>query len=78
MLFSASMGIGLLFGGVAEPISRFHLDPRRAERGTTAAARAAMLYSFRPCLAALVRRKHFLASFRAWAYIPQQENRRGR
>ncbi|MFP5322821.1 MAG: BCCT family transporter [Acidimicrobiia bacterium] len=46
MLFSAGMGIGLLFWGVAEPISHFQLDPPRAGAGTTAAARDAMLFSF--------------------------------
>ena len=46
MLFSAGMGIGLLFWGVAEPISHFQLDPPRAEPGTKAAARDAMLFSF--------------------------------
>ncbi|MBW3658556.1 MAG: BCCT family transporter, partial [Actinobacteria bacterium] len=46
MLFSAGMGIGLLFWGVAEPISFFRLDPPRAEPGTAAAARDAMLFAF--------------------------------
>ena len=45
MLFSAGMGIGLLFWGVAEPIWHF-VDAPRFESGTPAAARDAMLLSF--------------------------------
>lgn len=45
MLFSAGMGIGLIFWGAAEPISHFH-NPPNAEPGTTAAAKEALQYSF--------------------------------
>ena len=45
MLFSAGMGIGLLFYGVAEPILHFGA-PLEAEPGTVAAAREAMHLSF--------------------------------
>lgn len=41
MLFSAGMGIGLLFYGVAEPVLHFS-DPPLMEGGTAAAARRAM------------------------------------
>ncbi len=45
MLFSAGMGIGLLFWGVSEPI--FHYDwPAYGEGGTEAAVNAALQYSF--------------------------------
>ncbi len=45
MLFSAGMGIGLVFWAVSEPI--FHLlDPPRAQEGTVAAADDAMTYTF--------------------------------
>lgn len=37
MLFSAGMGIGLLFWGVAEPVNHFH-SPPRVESGTQPAA----------------------------------------
>lgn len=47
MLFSAGMGIGLVFFGVAEPMSHFAEPPLgRAEPGTVAAAELAMQYSF--------------------------------
>lgn len=45
MLFSAGMGIGLLFYGVAEPM--FHLiEPPFGEAGTVEAARTAMDFTF--------------------------------
>ena len=45
MLFTAGMGIGLVFWSVAEPLS--HLaDPPMAEGGTPAAAREAMQFTF--------------------------------
>ena len=45
MLFSAGMGIGLLFYGVAEPMFHFVAAPL-AEPGTTEAARLAMDFTF--------------------------------
>ena len=45
MLFSAGMGIGLVFWGAAEPVSHF-LTPPTAEPGSTEAARDALRYSF--------------------------------
>jgi len=45
MLFSAGMGIGLIFWGVAEPLS-FLDDPPYGESGTQEAAQTAMQYSF--------------------------------
>ena len=45
MLFSAGMGIGLVFWAVSEPIFHF-LDPPRAEAGSEAAASDAMTYTF--------------------------------
>ncbi|GAJ40840.1 glycine betaine uptake BCCT transporter [Saccharococcus caldoxylosilyticus] len=45
MLFSAGMGIGLVFWGVAEPISHYHTPPA-GEGGTPEAARLAMRYAF--------------------------------
>lgn len=45
MLFSAGMGIGLLFYGVAEPILHFS-NPRIGEPGTVEAAREAMNIAF--------------------------------
>ncbi|GGA29519.1 glycine betaine uptake BCCT transporter [Paenibacillus physcomitrellae] len=46
MLFSAGMGIGLVFWGVAEPLSHYLSPPEGAKGGTTEAARLAMRYSF--------------------------------
>lgn len=46
MLFSAGMGIGLVFWGVAEPIQHYISPPLGLVGGTTEAARAAMRYSF--------------------------------
>lgn len=45
MLFSAGMGIGLVFWGVSEPINHFHTPPS-GEGGTAESARAALRYSF--------------------------------
>jgi choline/glycine/proline betaine transport protein len=45
MLFSAGMGIGLLFYGVAEPVIHFH-NPPRIPGGTTEAATRAMDLTF--------------------------------
>ncbi|WP_147803118.1 glycine betaine uptake BCCT transporter [Alkalicoccus halolimnae] len=46
MLFSAGMGIGLVFWGAAEPISHFMTDAPIAETGSDAAILEAMRYSF--------------------------------
>jgi glycine betaine transporter len=46
MLFAAGMGIGLVFWGVAEPISHFGAPPPGIVAGTPEAANAAMRYSF--------------------------------
>lgn len=46
MLFGAGMGIGLVFWGVAEPISHFVSPAPGIEAGTTAAANFAMKASF--------------------------------
>ncbi|QGM21854.1 BCCT family transporter [Spiribacter sp. 2438] len=45
MLFSAGMGIGLIFWGVAEPVLHYQ-HPPTGEGGTPEAARQAMVYSF--------------------------------
>ncbi len=45
MLFSAGMGIGLVFWGAAEPLSHF-MTPPLAEGGTSAAQKEAMRYTF--------------------------------
>ena len=45
MLFSAGMGIGLVFWGVAEPVAHL-ITPPTAEPGTAQAARDALRYSF--------------------------------
>ncbi len=45
MLFSAGMGIGLMFFGVAEPVMHF-ISPPVGEGGTVAAAREAMKITF--------------------------------
>ncbi|MDQ0226354.1 BCCT family transporter [Metabacillus niabensis] len=45
MLFSAGMGIGLVFWGAAEPLSHF-IDPPLAEGGTATAHKEAMRYTF--------------------------------
>ncbi len=46
MLFSAGMGIGLVFWSVAEPMYHFGAPPRGDEAETAAAAREAMLFTF--------------------------------
>lgn len=46
MLFSAGMGIGLVFWGVAEPINHYMNPPLGIEGNTPEAARTAMRYSF--------------------------------
>ena len=46
MLFSAGMGIGLVFWGVAEPMSHFLVPPQDAAPQSAQAARLAMRYSF--------------------------------
>lgn len=45
MLFSAGMGIGLIFFSVAEPIFHY-IDPPRAEAGSQAAYDESMLFTF--------------------------------
>ncbi|MBF6618455.1 BCCT family transporter [Pollutimonas thiosulfatoxidans] len=45
MLFSAGMGIGLMFFGVAEPVMHY-VDPPVGESGTVVAAREAMKITF--------------------------------
>ncbi|GEN84819.1 glycine betaine transporter OpuD [Sporosarcina luteola] len=46
MLFSAGMGIGLVFYGAAEPLSHYAINPATAEPNTDAAFKEAMRYSF--------------------------------
>ena len=46
MLFAAGMGIGLVFWGVAEPISHYSSAPPGVASGTPEAANAAMRYVF--------------------------------
>ncbi|MFD1888253.1 glycine betaine uptake BCCT transporter [Paenibacillus wenxiniae] len=46
MLFSAGVGIGLVFYGTAEPISHYALQSPTGETGTSAAVRDAMQYTF--------------------------------
>lgn len=46
MLFAAGMGIGLVFWGVAEPLSHFAAAPPGIAPGTPEAANAAMRYVF--------------------------------
>ncbi|WP_203341004.1 glycine betaine uptake BCCT transporter [Planococcus beijingensis] len=46
MLFSAGMGIGLVFWGAAEPLSHFAIDSATAEPGTAEAMRESMRFSF--------------------------------
>ncbi|GAB6180435.1 glycine betaine transporter OpuD [Desulfotomaculum defluvii] len=46
MLFSAGMGIGLVFWGVAEPVSHYLTPPQGYQGGTTDAARVGMRYAF--------------------------------
>lgn len=46
MLFAAGMGIGLVFWGVAEPLSHYATPPPGVTPGTPEAANAAMRYAF--------------------------------
>src|SRR5690625_1966959 len=46
MLFSAGMGIGLVFWGVSEPVSHYLVPPEGIEGGAAGAARVALRYSF--------------------------------
>lgn len=46
MLFSAGMGIGLVFWGVAEPVSHYFAPPAGVTGQTTEAAQTAMRYAF--------------------------------
>ncbi|KZE36453.1 glycine/betaine ABC transporter permease [Bhargavaea cecembensis] len=46
MLFSAGMGIGLVFWGAAEPLSHFAIDPATEEPGTREAFAESMRYTF--------------------------------
>lgn len=46
MLFAAGMGIGLVFWGVAEPVSHYGAPPPGIAANTAEAANAAMRYSF--------------------------------
>jgi glycine betaine transporter len=46
MLFSAGMGIGLVFWGVAEPVSHYFAPPAGVTGHTTEAAQIAMRYAF--------------------------------
>lgn len=46
MLFAAGMGIGLVFWGVAEPISHYGTPPPGIAAGTPEAANASMRYTF--------------------------------
>lgn len=46
MLFSAGMGIGLVFWGAAEPLSHFAIDPATAAPGSAEAFRESMRFSF--------------------------------
>lgn len=46
MLFSAGMGIGLVFYGAAEPLSHFAVSPPLAEAGSVKAIKDSMLYTF--------------------------------
>lgn len=55
MLFSAGMGIGLVFYGAAEPLSHFAVSPATEEPGTNAAYKEAMSQTF------------FHWGFHAWA-----------
>ena len=46
MLFAAGMGIGLVFWGVAEPLSHYAARPPGVAPGTPEAANVAMRYAF--------------------------------
>ncbi|AQQ52675.1 glycine betaine uptake BCCT transporter [Planococcus lenghuensis] len=46
MLFSAGMGIGLVFWGAAEPLAHYAVNPATAEPGTAEAFRESMRFTF--------------------------------
>ncbi|HEY4552973.1 MAG TPA: BCCT family transporter, partial [Bacillaceae bacterium] len=46
MLFSAGMGIGLVFWGAAEPLSHFAIHPPLSEPGSNAALKESMRFTF--------------------------------
>lgn len=46
MLFSAGMGIGLVFWGAAEPLNHYAVQPPLADPGTNAAVKESMRYTF--------------------------------
>ncbi|QUG43549.1 BCCT family transporter [Psychrobacillus sp. INOP01] len=46
MLFSAGMGIGLVFYGAAEPLSHYAIDPATAEPNTSAAFKESLRQAF--------------------------------
>ncbi|QKS70646.1 BCCT family transporter [Paenalkalicoccus suaedae] len=46
MLFSAGMGIGLVFWGAAEPISHYAISPATQEAGSDAAVTESLRYAF--------------------------------
>jgi len=46
MLFSAGMGIGLVFWGAAEPLAHFAIDPATEQAGTGAAYLESMRFTF--------------------------------
>ena len=46
MLFSAGMGIGLVFWGAAEPLSHFAINPATAQPGTDEAFKESMRFTF--------------------------------
>jgi len=46
MLFSAGMGIGLVFWGAAEPLAHFAIDPATEQAGTAAAYLESMRFTF--------------------------------
>ena len=46
MLFSAGMGIGLVFWGAAEPLSHYHVPPEGLAADSIGSARASMRYAF--------------------------------
>jgi len=46
MLFSAGMGIGLVFWGAAEPLSHYAIDPATADPNTNESFKESMRYTF--------------------------------
>ncbi|MFC7364351.1 MULTISPECIES: BCCT family transporter [Bhargavaea] len=46
MLFSAGMGIGLVFYGASEPLSHYVISPATEEAGTNAALKEGLTYSY--------------------------------